>query len=621
MNNFITIEEPKKNLDGIAIGIDFGTTNSLIAYAKNGIIEIVPIDDEDNYYFPSAFAYEDDQSFFGYAALDKKNHIASIKRLLGKTVTESIETTHSSIHNIDFEDSSRRGSLNFKLGEKKFNTVDITAEILKILKYKAEKYLNTTVDKAVITVPAYFDEVARSAIYDAANIANIKVLRLLNEPTAALMHYKSNFSDKSDINNKICAVYDLGGGTFDVSILNVQGDIVKVLGVGGDNNLGGDDFDYLLYDMVCTYLRDIHSFKEIPDILKQQIIRDMPSLKCKLNDNDEISYSVKFNGAEYCCHVIYDNFENASHPLLNSTYQILLSTLQSLDLGIDEIDYIVFVGGSTKMRILKNFFQEKLKQLCFYDDPDKAVVKGAAKYAEKLSFGYGEVILDVIPLSIGLETMGGIIEKLIPCNSPLPISVTQSFTNYSDDQRYMSVRIWQGEREILDQEMDTKGIRFLGEFSFKLSNFKAGKARVDITFKVDQNGLLIVSAEDKLTGNKKSIELSYKDGIDDDAIDRLIGDSCEYGMMDSQFKKKIDKKRKLEELLSLCKDSLSKNIDTESSEFLRNSLNDAYRLLKIDVHDLKVEDLDVVYDKLENRVTTYLSSKIDDILDSNIDKV
>jgi molecular chaperone HscA len=450
----------------IIIGIDLGTTNSLVGVVENEKVRILA-DENGRDIFPSIVKYGDVE-------------IHSIKRLMGKGKDVRVDA-----------------------GDRKIRPEEVSSEILKQLKKIAEKNLGKEIKKAVITVPAYFDEAAKNATKLAANLADLEVVRLVNEPTAAALAYGLENSSEG-----IYCVYDLGGGTFDVSILKMQKGVFKVLGVAGDNHLGGDDFDNLLVGAALAAARG--QAQGLPLQIARKIKEEL-SLK---------DFSNGFSRTD---------FENLISEKIEKTTTLTKNLIEDLDLSAEEIKGIILVGGSTRIPLVRKKLAEIFgeKKVLTDLDPDRVVAIGAAWQAYNLSGGGKNLLLDVTALSLGIEMMGGITDKIIQRNSTIPIAKAKEFTTYADNQTGMKLHIVQGERELASD------CRSLANFEIKgIPPMKAGMARVVVTFRVDADGLLTVSAEEKITKTKQEIEVRPTFSLDQSEIKKMLLDSLKNSQAD-----------------------------------------------------------------------------------------
>ncbi|MBV0899554.1 MAG: Hsp70 family protein [Wolbachia endosymbiont of Fragariocoptes setiger] len=497
----IQISEPKgKFTEEIVFGIDLGTTNSLIAAVnQSGYVEIFK-DEHERELLPSIVSYEEGIIKVGYDA--KHGAINSIKRLMGKSLSDLDK------ENIDFEiDHESEKAIRIKCAKEKYLTpIEIAAEILKALCERVKRLIGIEVKKAVITVPAYFDDSARNATKYAAKFAGIEVLRLINEPTAAALSY----SVEKNNNSGTYVVYDLGGGTFDVSILKLHEKAFQVLAVGGDTKLGGDDFDFLISSMI------LNKYKVKPSLSESRYVKEY------LSYNTGGTFEFNIDGAVLKCGITRKEFERVINPLVNKTIDIMACTMNDAEVSVDNVKGVILVGGVTRVplvqKALKNFFGNKVLSDV---DPDKAVVTGAALQAHYLtSRTKNSVLLDVLPLSLGIETMGGIAEKIILRNTPLPVSEVKEFTTYVDGQTGMKIHVCQGEREMVS---DNKS---LAQFELKgIPSLPAGSARVEIEFTVNIDGILTVSAREKTTCTEQIVNVNSSSGLTPDDIENMIEQS------------------------------------------------------------------------------------------------
>lgn len=515
----VQISEPDSN--EIVFGIDLGTTNSLIAMVnKAGNVEIFK-DEQERELMPSVISYENDVLKVGYDV--SKNAICSIKRLMGK----SVEDLHKENISCEIDNESEK-VIRVKCSEEKYLTpVEIFAEILKALCERVKKSKGLKVKKAVITVPAYFDDSARNATKYAAKLAGIEVLRLVNEPTAAALSYSIEKND----NSGIYAVYDLGGGTFDISILKLHQGVFQVLAVGGDTKLGGDDFDHLLSLIVLDKYREkIGLNKECSGVIPVSAtcmtgpsFTELRTVKEYLSSNTSGTFEFNINNELFECEITREEFEQATSPLVNKTISIVTHTISNIDLKIDDIKGVILVGGATRIPLVQNSLIKLFGNKVLNDiDPDKAVATGAALQAHYLTSNSKDrnILLDVLPLSLGIETMGGIVEKIIPRNTPLPVSEIKEFTTYANGQTAMKIHVCQGEREMIE---DNKS---LARFELKgIPQLPAGSAKIEIGFTVSVDGILTVTARERNTGIEQKVEINSSFGLSEEDIQDMVNQS------------------------------------------------------------------------------------------------
>ena len=556
-----------------AIGIDLGTTNSLVASGYSGEVEVL-LDETGSGLMPSVVNYGRGQiPLVGklakeIATRDPKNTISSIKRLLGRSKLEGIEADQ--FQQYQFSSDSRTGLPEIITDAGCKDPIQISSDILTQLASQARQNFDSEIEGVVITVPAYFNDAQRQQTKQAAELANLNVLRLINEPTAAALAYGLDTQEEGKI-----VVYDLGGGTFDVSILSLRRGVFEVLATGGDTALGGDDIDYA----ICNWMMEHGLSKQLLESKGySELVRYANLIKHELSDKDTVDLKFK----DWCGTLNREDFKKICEPFIKRTINACRRVLRDSEIAVADVDNVIMVGGSTRSPIIREevgryFGMPPLTSI----DPDLVVAVGAGIQAEVLvgnDTADNFLLLDVNPLSLGIETMGELVEKIIPRNTPIPSAKAQDFTTFKDGQSVMSIHVVQGERELVSD------CRSLAKFELKgIPQMVAGAAKVRVTFQIDADGLLSVSAEELSTQQKAEIQIKPSFGLDADVIEEVLESSYENAESDMEIRSLKEAQVEAKQLVDSINSALESDrelLGVEQLSVLNSAMKHLSALLK-----------------------------------------